>query len=65
MSESEGGGPLYVIFSVAFFRGLAPAEVVRRFSRGADSGQVSDFGGLNERAYVLVSMTDGGLAAAT
>src|SRR5690606_8976135 len=46
VSESSGGGELGVIFSVAFFRGLDPAEVVRRFSRGESSGQESDFGGL-------------------
>ncbi|MEU9836295.1 DUF6461 domain-containing protein [Streptosporangium sp. NPDC048047] len=60
MSESAGGGALGVIFSVAFFRGLDPAEVVRRFSRGTDSGQESDFGGLNDKAYEFVSKTDGG-----
>lgn len=59
--ESEGGGPLGVIFSVAFFRGLDPAEVVRRFSRGEDSGQESDFGGLDEQAHEFVAETDGGL----
>ncbi|MGN9843970.1 DUF6461 domain-containing protein [Nonomuraea sp. H19] len=42
MSESEGGGPLGVIFSVAFFRGLDPTEVVRRFSRGEDPGSDPD-----------------------
>jgi hypothetical protein len=54
VSESEGGGPLGVIFSVAFFRGLDLAEVVRRFSCGEDSGQKSDFGGLNEKASEFV-----------
>ncbi|MEU7896035.1 DUF6461 domain-containing protein [Nonomuraea sp. NPDC049152] len=60
MSESEGGGPLGVIFSVAFFRGLDPAEVVLRFSRGEDSGQESDFGGLDDKAFEFVGETDGG-----
>ena len=58
--ESEGGGPLGVIFSVAFFRGLHPVEVVRRFSRGEDSGQQSDLGGLNEKACEFVGETAGG-----
>jgi hypothetical protein len=58
--ESEGGGPLGVIFSVAFFRGLGPAEVVRRFSRGGDSGHESDFGGLDDKAYEFVNETEGG-----
>jgi hypothetical protein len=48
VSENDGGGRLGVIFSVALFRGLGPVEVVRRFSRGEDSGQESDFGGLDE-----------------
>lgn len=60
VSEAEGGGPLGVIFSVAFFRGLDPADVVRRFSRGEDSGRESDFGGLNEQAYEFVTHTGGG-----
>ncbi|MFP3964979.1 DUF6461 domain-containing protein [Actinomadura fulvescens] len=60
VSENEGGGPLGVIFSVAFFRGLDPAEVVRRFSRGEGSGQESDFGGLNEKAFEFVNKTAGG-----
>ncbi|MFI6600520.1 DUF6461 domain-containing protein [Nonomuraea sp. NPDC050536] len=60
VAEAEGGGPLGVIFSVAFFRGLDPAEVVRRFSRGEDSGQESDFGRLNDKAYAFVSETGGG-----
>ncbi|MEU6714010.1 DUF6461 domain-containing protein [Nonomuraea sp. NPDC046802] len=60
VSESEGGGPLDVIFSVAFFRGLDPAEVVRRFSLGEDSGQESDFGGLDEKAGEFVEETEGG-----
>ncbi|WP_460352795.1 DUF6461 domain-containing protein [Actinoallomurus acanthiterrae] len=58
--ESEGGGRLDVIFSVAFFRGLDPAEVVRRFSLGEDSGQESDFGALNEKAGEFVNETAGG-----
>ncbi|WP_271219797.1 DUF6461 domain-containing protein [Streptosporangium carneum] len=60
VSESSGGGALGTIFSVAFFRGLAPAEVVRRFSRGEDSGQESDFGGLDDKAYEFVTETGGG-----
>ncbi|WP_345430432.1 DUF6461 domain-containing protein [Actinoallomurus vinaceus] len=58
--ENEGGGPLDVIFSVAFFHGLDPAEVVRRFSCGEDSGQESDFGELNEKADEFVNETAGG-----
>jgi len=54
------GGPLGVIFSVAFFSGLDPAEVVRRFSRGEDSGQESDFGGLNDKADDFINKTGGG-----
>ncbi|WP_433356068.1 DUF6461 domain-containing protein [Microtetraspora malaysiensis] len=59
VSENEGGGALGVIFSVAFFRGLDPAEVVRRFSRGEDSGQELDFDGLDDKVYEFVE-TDGG-----
>ncbi|MEV6771779.1 DUF6461 domain-containing protein [Nocardia sp. NPDC051030] len=46
-SESQAG-PLGVIFSIAFFRNLEPAAVVRRFSNGADSGQESDFEELSD-----------------
>jgi hypothetical protein len=60
MPEGAGGGPLDVIFSVAFFRGLDPRQVVRRFSRGDDSGQESDFGGLDEKALEFVQETHGG-----
>ncbi|MFC5827844.1 DUF6461 domain-containing protein [Nonomuraea insulae] len=60
LPEGQGGGPLGVIFSVAFLRGLDPVEVVRRFSRGADSGQESDFDGLHDRALEFVQETDGG-----
>ncbi|MEU4517013.1 DUF6461 domain-containing protein [Nonomuraea wenchangensis] len=52
--------PLNDIFSVAFFRGLDPVEVVRRFSRGEDSGVESDFAGLNEAAWEFVDGGDGG-----
>ncbi len=58
--ESEGGGRLGVIFSVAFFRGLDPAEVVRRFSRGEDSGRESDFAELDDKVYEFLEETDGG-----
>ncbi|TDB78640.1 hypothetical protein E1264_36680 [Actinomadura sp. KC216] len=59
MPESAGG-PLGVIFSVAFFRGIDQAEVVRRFSLGEDSGHESDFGGLNEKVLEFVNRTAGG-----
>ncbi|WP_049571795.1 DUF6461 domain-containing protein [Nonomuraea sp. SBT364] len=57
--ESEGG-PLGVIFSVAFFRGLDPAAVVRRFSRDTDSGWQADFDGLGDKAFEFVEETAGG-----
>ncbi|MEU4700971.1 DUF6461 domain-containing protein [Nonomuraea dietziae] len=60
VSENDGGGPLDVIFSVAFFRGLDPVEVVRRFSRGEDSGQESDFDELGDKVDEFVNETDGG-----
>ncbi|MEW9529422.1 DUF6461 domain-containing protein [Microbispora sp. NPDC049125] len=60
VSENRGGGPLGVIFSVAFFRGLDLAEVVRRFSLGEHSGEESDFGALDEKAYDFVEETEGG-----
>ncbi|WP_432931475.1 DUF6461 domain-containing protein [Microbispora sp. CA-135349] len=60
-SEVEGGvRGLGVIFSAAFFRGLDPAEVVRRFSRGTDSGQESDFDALDDKVYEFLEETDGG-----
>jgi Family of unknown function (DUF6461) len=59
VSESERGR-LGVIFSVAFFSGLDPVEVVHRFSRGEDSGQESDFAGLNAKAFEFVNRTGGG-----
>ncbi|MFI0366442.1 DUF6461 domain-containing protein [Actinomadura sp. 1N219] len=58
--EGEGGGWLGVTFSVAFFRGLDVTEVVRRFSRGEDSGHESDFSGLSEKTHEFVDRTAGG-----
>ncbi|MFD3508077.1 DUF6461 domain-containing protein [Nocardia sp. NPDC058666] len=58
-SESQAG-PLGVIFSVAFFRHLAPSEVVRRLSNSDDSGQESDFEQLNDRMAEFVGTSDGG-----
>lgn len=49
VSESQGG-PLGVVFSVAFLRGLEPAEVVRRFSLGEHFGEEADFDALDEKA---------------
>lgn len=59
LNVSKGYGRLGAIFSVAFFRGPDPVEVVRRFSRGEDSGQESDFEELDDKACEYVS-TDGG-----
>uniref|UniRef100_UPI003F494154 DUF6461 domain-containing protein n=1 Tax=Nocardia suismassiliense TaxID=2077092 RepID=UPI003F494154 len=47
------------IFAVAFFRGLDPSEVVRRFSRGEDHGQESDFAGLMDQATEFSIKTGG------
>ncbi|WP_107655745.1 DUF6461 domain-containing protein [Nocardia suismassiliense] len=55
-SESQAG-PLGVIFSIAFVRNLDPSEVVRRFSKGDDSGQESDFEELKDR---IVEFKSGG-----
>ncbi|WP_449063642.1 DUF6461 domain-containing protein [Planomonospora algeriensis] len=60
VSESKGGGPLNMIFSVAFFRGLDPVEVMRRFSHGEGSGQESGFDGLDEKVGEFLDETDGG-----
>ncbi|WP_344841500.1 DUF6461 domain-containing protein [Nonomuraea dietziae] len=66
VSENDGGGgPLGVIFSVAFFSGLDPAEVVRRFGRGEDSGQESDFDGLDDKPTSSSARRTAGMAAAT
>ncbi|MEV4567959.1 hypothetical protein AB0K12_29675 [Nonomuraea sp. NPDC049419] len=54
--EVRGGGPLGFIFSVAFFRGLTPAEVVRRFT--GDTGRWAGFDGLNERVQEFLDATD-------
>lgn len=48
-----------MIFSIAFFRNLEPAAVVRRFSNGADSGQESDFEELNDRIVEFLGKTGG------
>lgn len=48
------------IFTVAFFRGLDPSEVVRRFSRGEDHGKESGFDGLMEQASEFCIETGGG-----
>ncbi|WP_280205247.1 DUF6461 domain-containing protein, partial [Nocardia farcinica] len=42
--------PLDEIYTVAFFRGLDPSEVVRRYSRGEDHGQEASFDELMEQA---------------
>ncbi|MEV6276811.1 DUF6461 domain-containing protein [Nocardia sp. NPDC051832] len=54
--------PLGEIFTVAFFRGLDPSEVVRRFSRGADQGRESDFDGIMRQASESCSTPSEGLA---
>ncbi len=58
-SESQAD-PLGEIFSVGFFRNLDPSEVVRRFSKGDDSGQESDFEELNDRMVEFLGKTGGG-----
>ncbi|WP_244975910.1 DUF6461 domain-containing protein [Nocardia huaxiensis] len=57
-SESRAE-PLGEIFSVGFFHDLDPSEVVRRFSKGNDSGQGSDFEGLNHRVAEFLAKTGG------
>ncbi|MGW4773603.1 DUF6461 domain-containing protein [Nocardia sp. NPDC004278] len=53
------------IFTVAFFRGLDPSEVVRRFSRGEDHGQESGFDELMEQASEFSIKTGGGSGGGT
>ncbi|WP_020539697.1 DUF6461 domain-containing protein [Nonomuraea coxensis] len=61
LAAPEGSpSPLDVIFSVAFFRGLGPAEVVRRFSRGEDSGEEAGFSVLDEAAWEFADSSGGG-----
>ncbi len=50
--------PLGEIYSIGFFRNLDPSEVVRRFSRGDDSGRESDFEELNHRTAEFVRKND-------
>ncbi|GAB2667804.1 hypothetical protein GCM10027088_53160 [Nocardia goodfellowii] len=50
------------IFTVSFFRGLDPSEVVRRFSRGEDHGRESAFDELMEQAGDSSSRTSEGRA---
>lgn len=61
----DGDSLLEDIFTVAFFRGLEPSEVVRRFSRGEDHGQESDFAGLMDQATEFSIKTDGGYGGGT
>ncbi|KZM74565.1 DUF6461 domain-containing protein [Nocardia terpenica] len=56
----DGDCLLGEIFTVAFFRGLDPSEVVRRFSRGEDHGQESGFARLMEQATEFSIETGGG-----
>ncbi len=58
--ETESDGRLDDIFSVAFFRGLDPEAVLRRFTRGEDSGQESTFDTLGEKAHEYIMETAGG-----
>lgn len=53
------------IFTVSFFRGLDPSEVVRRFSRGEDQGRESDFAELMEQATEFSIETGGGSGGGT
>ncbi|MGW0252745.1 DUF6461 domain-containing protein [Nocardia goodfellowii] len=50
------------IFTVSFFHGLDPSEVVRRFSRGEDHGRESAFDELMEQASESSSRTTEGRA---
>ncbi|MEV5648719.1 DUF6461 domain-containing protein [Nocardia sp. NPDC052254] len=61
----DGGSPLDDIFTVAFFRRLDPSEVVRRFSRGEDHGQESDFARLMDQATEFSIKTGGGYGGGT
>ncbi|WP_062430776.1 DUF6461 domain-containing protein [Herbidospora daliensis] len=60
LDAPEGEGELDSIFTIACIRGLTPAEIALRFSRGADAGQTLDFAALNERSGDFLVSTDGG-----
>ncbi|WP_214411252.1 DUF6461 domain-containing protein [Sphaerisporangium fuscum] len=53
--------PLGDIYCVSFFRGLAPAEVLRRFGPEGASGRQMTFQELNEEVFEFVQETAGGL----
>jgi hypothetical protein len=53
--------PLGDIYCVSFFRGLGPAEVLRRFDPGAPAGgREMTFRELDETVFEFVQETDGG-----
>jgi hypothetical protein len=62
LQKADGSphNPLGDIYCVSFFRGLDPAEVVRRFGGGEEAGREMTFRELDEAVFEFVDETDGG-----
>ncbi|RSN53382.1 DUF6461 domain-containing protein [Actinomadura sp. WAC 06369] len=56
----EHGGALDDIFCVSFLRGVAPAEVLRRFGPDGTVGREMSFGDLSDTVAEFLSTTSGG-----
>ncbi|MFD0904105.1 DUF6461 domain-containing protein [Actinomadura sediminis] len=56
----EHGDVLDDIFCVSFFRGLAPADVLRRFGPDGTAGREMSFADLSETVAEFVASTSGG-----
>ncbi|MFC4123206.1 DUF6461 domain-containing protein [Nonomuraea zeae] len=58
--DADADNPLGDIYCVSFFRGLEPAEVLRRFGPAGPPGQEMTFAELDEKVFEFVQATDGG-----
>ncbi|TDC07014.1 hypothetical protein E1267_14790 [Nonomuraea longispora] len=59
-ADGDPANPLGDIFCVSFFRGLGPAEVLRRFDPAGPAGRETSFDELGEQVLAFVEETDGG-----
>ncbi|MEO3796367.1 DUF6461 domain-containing protein [Nonomuraea sp. B10E15] len=59
-ADGDPGNPLGDIFCVSFFRGLGPAEVLRRFGPAEPPGREMGFAELDEEVHAFVEETAGG-----
>jgi hypothetical protein len=58
--EADAANPLGDIYCVSFFRGLEPAEVLRRFGPAGPPGREMSFAELDKQVFEFVQETGGG-----